>query len=70
MEEKTLGQKIRTWRKAAGLSQMELGLKCGFDGRSAECSVQHWEHDRREPPLRSLRPLAEALGITLDELIP
>lgn len=70
MEEKTFGQKIKVLRKNAGLTQRELGILCGFSPRVGEVTVQHWEHDRRQPQLEALRPLAEALKITLDDLIP
>ena len=70
MEEKTFGQKIREWRKAAGMTQKALGIACGYKEPSARRTVEFWEKDEREPGLKALRPLAEALKITLDDLIP
>ena len=64
------GETIRKARKAAKLSQRELGEKLGYKGRTAEVLIQNWEHDRRDPPVELLRPLANALKITLDELVP
>ena len=66
----TLGEKIKTARIAAGLTQKQLGLACGLVGRSGEVTVQHWEHDRREPALCEIRPLATALKVSIDYLIP
>jgi transcriptional regulator with XRE-family HTH domain len=64
------GETIRKARKAAKLSQKKLGLLCGYSEQSAERIVQFWEKDLRDPPIEKLRLLANALGITLDELIP
>ena len=66
----TLGEKISTARKQVGLTQKQLGLACGFNEAAAERMVQHWEHDRREPDLHKIRPLAEALKVPLDYIIP
>ena len=70
MEELTFGQKIGEWRKAAGLSQTALGIACGYKESSAMRTVQFWEHDTQLPSIMIARRLAEALKITLDELIP
>ena len=66
----TIGEIIRKRRKKLGITQMQLGLKCGYEGRSAENTVQHWEHGRQEPSIRVLRRLAAALDVTLEQLIP
>ena len=65
-----LGKAIKAARKAAHLTQRQLGEKLGFTGRTAEVTIQKWEHDLRDPAVEQLRPLAKALGITLEELIP
>ena len=65
-----LGETIKRARIKAGLSQKKLGMLCGYPEASAERSVQHWEHDRRDPPLEKLRMLCKALGISLEQLIP
>lgn len=70
MGEKPIGEVIRERRLALGLSQRKLGELCGKQGKSAEMAIQHWEHGRLKPALEDLRPLADALQITLDELIP
>ena len=61
---------IRDQRKALNLTQQRLGEMCGYTGRGAECAVQNGEHGRQSVPLDKLRALAEALQLTLDELIP
>lgn len=70
MESVKMGATIQKRRKDLGLTQKKLGELCGYEGRNAELMVQHWEHDRLQPSLEKLRPLSEALHITLDELIP
>ncbi len=64
------GEYIKTCRKAKKLTQKQLGEMCGYSGRAAEVTVQEWEHDRRPVPLEKIRPLATALGIPIDSLIP
>lgn len=66
----TYGEKLRRLRQLAGLSQKALGLKCGYKLSSAERTVQFWEHDTQEPSIRVIRRLADALNVTIDELIP
>ena len=61
---------IRDQRKALNLTQQQLGEMCGYTGRNAESMVQQWEHGRSPVPINKLRALAEALQLTLDELIP
>lgn len=65
-----LGEKIKQARKAAHLTQKQLGLLCGYSEASAENTVQYWEYDKRDPPLEKLRLLCSVLNTTLEELIP
>ena len=66
----TLGEIIQEKRKAVGLTQRQLGEAVRGEGRSSEVIVQGWEHNRREPSMKDLRPLCRALQCTLEELIP
>lgn len=61
---------IKERRKALGLTQRKLGELCGYGVQSAERVVQLWEHDKQPVPLEKLRPLAKALQIPLETLIP
>ena len=65
-----LGHIIKPARQKLGLTQKKLGLLCGYPEGSACRIVQLWEHDKQNPPIEKLRALAEALHITLDQLIP
>lgn len=66
----TIPEHIRASRKAAGLTQRQLGEACGYEGRSAEVVVQEWERGVRPIPIERLRRLAAALDVPLDSLIP
>lgn len=65
-----LGERIREARKAAHLTQKQLGIMCGYKECTAEKTIQYWEYDKRDPPVEMLRPLCKALGISLEQLIP
>lgn len=66
----TIGEKIRAARVAKKMTQKQLGLSLGIDEKSAENMVQSWEYGKRSPSLQYLRPLANALGVSLDYLVP
>lgn len=56
---------IKKRRIEAGLSQDQLGDKCGWDqGR-----ISHYETGRRSPGLNELEAIADALGISFYDLI-
>ncbi len=61
----TLGQKIRTARKAKGLTQADVadyfGIKSG--------SVSLWESDDTRPDVMKLEPLARLLDVSMAELL-
>lgn len=64
----SLGKRIARLRKAAGYSsQAALGTACGWERPQAR--VSNYEKDSREPNLADLRLLANALGVSLIELI-
>lgn len=66
----TFGAFIKERRKAAGLTQRQLGELCGYEGKNGERVVQLWEADKQPVPLDRLRRLAAALRVPLDSLIP
>ena len=59
-----VGGSIRYWREYHGWTQEKLGRLAGVKG----CHVAHYEASRRMPALENLIALAEALGVTLDQL--
>lgn len=70
MKDVKIPELIRAKRKEAGLTQKKLGLLCGYEEKSAERIVQHWEHGTAEAPANKLRALASALQVPLEDLIP
>ena len=60
-----IGERIRELRKGLGLKQAELGEKLGI-GKS---TVSDWESGKREFSTSMLRPLAEALGVDMWDII-
>lgn len=67
---KNIPDTIRAARMNAGMTQQELGEKMGYAGDSAQVTVRRWEAGSRPVPLDKIRPLAAALNLTLDDLIP
>lgn len=65
-----IGAIIREARKDKHWTQQKLGEKCGYEGRSAEATIQKWEYGVQPVPYDRLRALAEALGLDFDDLIP
>lgn len=62
----TTGQRIQNARKRAKLTQKQLGEKLGVSYQS----IAQWENDLRNPKIQTLRRIAEALNIAVDELSP
>ena len=63
--EKTISQKITGLRKAAGLTQEQLGEKLGISGQA----VSKWERGEAMPDILILPDLCDMLGTTLDSLL-
>lgn len=62
----TVGQRIKAARKAAGLTQQELGEKIG----SPDITIRQWESGKREPNLRMIYKVASALGVHVSVFFP
>lgn len=60
-----LARNIREARRAAGLSQSELGEKIGVSG----VAIMRYEKGQREPKLDQLEKIASALGTTPAQLM-
>ena len=61
----TLGQRLRHFRNAAGLTLDQLGERVGVAG--SQLSLM--ENGRREPRVTLLSSLAEALDVTVADLL-
>ena len=65
MNELEFGKRLCELRKAAGLSQTDLGEKVHVTNKA----VSKWENGRAMPGLDIVRQLADALNVTVDELL-
>jgi transcriptional regulator with XRE-family HTH domain len=63
--DETLGQRLLRLRQARGYSQRELGDRVGVSQRM----MTYYESEAEHPPAYLLPRLAEALGLTVDELM-
>ena len=61
----SVGERIRISRKAAGLTQKELGQKLGVSASM----IGQYETDLRKPKLDTVIKIADALGISTTELL-
>ena len=65
MKDYLFGNRLYALRREAGLSQAELGARLGVSNKA----VSKWENGTAKPGLDIARRLAEALNVTLDELM-
>lgn len=66
----TLAMLIRYKRISLGMTQTQLGERCGYRGKAARNAVQHWESGKAPVPLERIRAISETLSIPLDRFIP
>ena len=66
MQNVEFGNRLCELRKAAGLSQTQLGEKLHVTNKA----VSKWENGKSMPGLNIVRTLADALNVTVDELLP
>lgn len=60
-----MGEKLRSAREAAGLTQQQLAEKVGVQQRD----ISRWENCRREPGVLIVKKMAQALGCSMDDLV-
>ena len=60
----TIGENIRKYRKAKGLTQSELGKKLG----TTQFVITNYERGRNNPTAAKLPDIAKALGVPLEAL--
>lgn len=68
--QKDIPATIKAARIRCGYTQQELGEKMGYANDSGVVTVRRWENGTRPVPIDKIRPLAAALNLTLDDLIP
>ncbi len=57
--------RLKQARKAAGISQAELGLRIGFEAASASSRMNHYEKGRHLPDLETMKRMAKELAVPL-----
>lgn len=62
----TTGQRIVSARLHQGMTQEQLAQKMG----TVQAAISRWETDQRLPHLQNLKPLADALDVTVESLLP
>lgn len=63
--EESMGNRIQRLRKAKRMTQEALATATSIP----VASIRNYEQDHRKPKTDSLRKLAIALGVTLDDLV-
>jgi transcriptional regulator with XRE-family HTH domain len=64
-QQRAFGEHLRELRRAAGLSQIQLGERAGRDHKT----IHRWETGATWPDLMDLILLAHGLGVSLVELV-
>ena len=62
------GRRIRALREELGLSQEKLGVAIGIDESSARARISRYELGVHEPPLPTIRLIADVLNVPLSYL--
>lgn len=62
------GRRIRALREELGWSQEKLGVAIGIDESSARARISRYELGVHEPPLPTIRLIADALNVPLSYL--
>ena len=65
MDQRKVGKFIARLRKERGITQEALGRKLGVTNKT----VSRWENGNYMPDIQLLVPLAEALGVSVNELL-
>lgn len=64
----TIGEKIKYARNLRGFTQKELGLKLGFDEKSADVRIAQYESGTRTPKANLLSEIANLLDVNISFL--
>lgn len=68
VDEMSFGQRLRSVRRACGLTQEQLALACGFSGQSRIANYEA-ATGGREPSIEDLNTLARALRVPVGVLV-
>ncbi len=65
-----VGAAVAAARARRKMTQLQLAHKIGLVGDDAGAAISRWESGAQEPRLRTLIAIAEALGVSLESLLP
>ena len=60
-----VGRRMRSRREALGWAQEKVGVLIGIDESSSRARISRYELGTHEPPVKTARLLAQALGVPL-----
>lgn len=60
-----VGRRMRSRREALGWAQEKVGVLIGIDESSSRARISRYELGTHEPPVKTARMLAQALGVPL-----
>ena len=60
----SIGGKIKKYRELRGLTQKELGIRCGYSASSADVRIAQYEKNKKIPRESALKAITSALGIS------
>ncbi|OYD50543.1 helix-turn-helix domain-containing protein [Acidovorax kalamii] len=63
-----VGRRMRSLREGLGWSQEKVGVLIGIDESSSRARISRYELGTHEPPVKTARQIAEALGAPLEYL--
>ena len=63
-----VGRRMRSRREELGWSQEKVGVLIGIDESSSRARISRYELGTHEPPVRTARLIADALGVPLEHL--
>lgn len=66
MENLSTGERIRNIRKQKNMTQEQLGNKCGIAG----ANIRKYELSKQNPKIETLQKIADALEVSIAELVP
>jgi len=65
-----VGTQVAHYRAKANLTQLQLAHAIGLSGEDAGAAISRLESGLQEPRLEKLIRIAEALGVSLESLLP
>lgn len=60
-----IGRRMRSRREALAWSQEKVGVAIGIDESASRARISRYELGTHEPPIKTARLIAEALGVSL-----